>query len=203
MSIFQKKRLGISEINIKKPHTGKKMSGSPRGSTGNVRSDMDIAYPEPLSRLHRHSLLAEYPKLYKTQKKNARNRRGNRYRTQPVTFDEIQEVDEESVDENQLLEKDKQKSSALSTSELQHDFFRFSKSIDKTVNKILKKSNEQNTEKSNEQNTEKSNEQNIEKTNEENSEDVEDVEEQQQSPLRANSQREPNLWSNKPRQGSI
>ncbi|KAF8790774.1 hypothetical protein HNY73_005744 [Argiope bruennichi] len=69
------------------------MSNSPRNSLGNVRSDMDIAYPEHLSRLNRH-LVSEYPKQH--TKCRRQNRPRNRYRTQPVTFDEIQEVDEEN-----------------------------------------------------------------------------------------------------------
>ncbi|CAL1282312.1 unnamed protein product [Larinioides sclopetarius] len=73
------------------------MAGSPRNSLGSVRSDMDIAYPEHLSRLNRH-LVSEYSKPHTKCKRQSRPR--NRYRTQPVTFDEIQEVDEE----NSLLE---------------------------------------------------------------------------------------------------
>ncbi|GBL84737.1 hypothetical protein AVEN_191176-1 [Araneus ventricosus] len=69
------------------------MAGSPRNSLGNVRSDMDIAYPEHLSRLNRH-LVSEYSKPHTKCKRQSRPR--NRYRTQPVTFDEIQEVDEEN-----------------------------------------------------------------------------------------------------------
>ncbi|XP_015913490.1 uncharacterized protein [Parasteatoda tepidariorum] len=73
-------------------------SSSPRNSLGNVRSDMDIPYPEHLSRLNRH-LIVEYPKSQNRSKRN--NRPRTRYRTQPVTFDEIQEVDEEnSVPDN-------------------------------------------------------------------------------------------------------
>ncbi|KAF2896593.1 hypothetical protein ILUMI_09583 [Ignelater luminosus] len=50
---------------------------------------MDTVYPEPMSRLHRRVV----PK----------RRRGSsvRYRTQPVTFSEIQEVDEENVEDPQ------------------------------------------------------------------------------------------------------
>nr|CAH7722462.1 unnamed protein product [Callosobruchus chinensis] len=48
---------------------------------------MDTVYPEPMSRLHRRVV--------------PRKRKGGsfRYRTQPVTFSEIQEVDEENVTE--------------------------------------------------------------------------------------------------------
>lgn len=114
------------------------MASSPRPSLGNVRSDMDIAYPEHLSRLHRHSILTEYPKAYLNPKKVTRNRRGNRYRTQPVTFDEIQEVDEEAmVGDNQGMdEMDRPSAAAISTSELQLNFYRFSKSLNSKRKKL-------------------------------------------------------------------
>lgn len=106
------------------------MAGSPRNSLGNVRFDMDITYPEHLSRLHRHSILVEYPKSHLNPKKvkNTRNRRGNRYRTQPVTFDEIQEVDEESmIIDNQHSDD---QGHAKSTSKLELGLFRFSKALE-------------------------------------------------------------------------
>ncbi|XP_018333235.1 uncharacterized protein LOC108742417 isoform X2 [Agrilus planipennis] len=49
---------------------------------------MDTVYPEPMSRLHRRVV----PKRRKGG--------SSRYRTQPVTFSEIQEVDEENVSED-------------------------------------------------------------------------------------------------------
>ncbi|KAL0273055.1 UNVERIFIED_CONTAM: hypothetical protein PYX00_005822 [Menopon gallinae] len=47
---------------------------------------MDTVYPEPLSRLYRRAV-----------RKNIHKNNSGRYRTQPVTFAEIQEVDEESI----------------------------------------------------------------------------------------------------------
>lgn len=54
---------------------------------------MDAVYPEPLSRLH--------PQVYRRAvRKNVRRNAGSgRYRTQPVTFAEIKEVDEDSLDD--------------------------------------------------------------------------------------------------------
>ncbi|KAK7872546.1 hypothetical protein R5R35_013780 [Gryllus longicercus] len=49
---------------------------------------MDAVYPEPLSRLHRRAV-----------RKPAHRSCGGRYRTQPVTFAEIKEVDEDNLDE--------------------------------------------------------------------------------------------------------
>ncbi|XP_050498229.1 uncharacterized protein LOC126879218 isoform X2 [Diabrotica virgifera virgifera] len=59
---------------------------------------MDTVYPEPMSRLNRRVI----PK----------KRRGGstRYRTQPVTFSEIQEVDEENVTEEAIPESSTSKS---------------------------------------------------------------------------------------------
>nr|XP_023022076.1 uncharacterized protein LOC111510401 isoform X2 [Leptinotarsa decemlineata] len=59
---------------------------------------MDTVYPEPMSRLNRRVV----PK----------KRRGGsaRYRTQPVTFSEIQEVDEENVTEEVIPETTTSKS---------------------------------------------------------------------------------------------
>ncbi|KAL3265997.1 hypothetical protein HHI36_010186 [Cryptolaemus montrouzieri] len=64
---------------------------------------MDTIYPEPMSRLHRRVI----PK----------KRRGGsfRYRTQPVTFSEIQEVDEDNLDDSS------QQPSCSSRSELELD----------------------------------------------------------------------------------
>lgn len=107
------------------------MANSPRNSLGNVRSDMDITYPEHLSRLHRHSVLSDHSKSYYNPKKNTKNRRGNRYRTQPVTFDEIQEVDEESmvIDAQKSDDITHPMSASLSTSKLELDFYSFTKSF--------------------------------------------------------------------------
>ncbi|CAH0561145.1 unnamed protein product [Brassicogethes aeneus] len=57
-------------------------------SLSSPTQSMDTIYPEPMSRLNRRVI----PK----------KRRGNsnRYRTQPVTFSEIQEVDEDNVDDS-------------------------------------------------------------------------------------------------------
>ncbi|XP_019881644.1 uncharacterized protein LOC109609427 [Aethina tumida] len=57
-------------------------------SLSSPTQSMDTIYPEPMSRLHRRVI----PKKRKGDT--------NRYRTQPVTFSEIQEVDEDNVDES-------------------------------------------------------------------------------------------------------
>lgn len=77
------------------PRNGSPRNGSPRNSLGNVgvRSDMDAVYPEPMSILNRHMVI-EWCKPLLRNRRNERPR--NRFRTQPVTFDEIQEVDEET-----------------------------------------------------------------------------------------------------------
>ncbi|XP_045479868.1 uncharacterized protein LOC123684596 isoform X3 [Harmonia axyridis] len=56
-------------------------------SLSSPTQSMDTMYPEPMSRLHRRVI----PK----------KRRGGsfRYRTQPVTFSEIQEVDEDNIED--------------------------------------------------------------------------------------------------------
>ncbi|GIY56151.1 uncharacterized protein CDAR_234061 [Caerostris darwini] len=105
-------------------------ANSPRNSLGNVRSDMDITYPEHLSRLNRH-LVVEYAKPH--TKSRRQNRPRNRYRTQPVTFDEIQEVDEE----NSLID-DQDPNAVLLSSSLQsnfkQDFFKLLESKRKKAN---------------------------------------------------------------------
>ncbi|XP_064610404.1 uncharacterized protein LOC135474749 [Liolophura sinensis] len=53
-------------------------------------------FPEKVSLLHDNP---EYPQPFSKRKKQ-RPRSGLRYKTQPVTFDEIQEVDEENLEES-------------------------------------------------------------------------------------------------------
>ncbi|KDR23757.1 hypothetical protein L798_06043 [Zootermopsis nevadensis] len=54
---------------------------------------MDAVYPEPWSRLHRRQV-----------RKQMHRESGGRYRTQPVTFAEIKEVDEENIEESPMTE---------------------------------------------------------------------------------------------------
>ncbi|GJQ77381.1 hypothetical protein Trydic_g20785 [Trypoxylus dichotomus] len=82
---------------------------------------MDSVYPEPMSLLHRRVV----PK----------KRRGTlaRYRTQPVTFSEIQEVDEENLEETPPPTT----SSRSELSVLNSKFEEFKKSRDLTLNKTV------------------------------------------------------------------
>lgn len=84
-------------------------------------------FPERLSRLH---LSPESSGNHPVQRKNKRSRaarQSSRYKTQPITFDEIQEVDEENI-----KEEDK-------TEGLKHQFAAFSKSMDGLVPKFRSK----------------------------------------------------------------
>ncbi|XP_045197682.2 uncharacterized protein LOC123552248 [Mercenaria mercenaria] len=82
-------------------------------------------FPERLSRLHLNPEYSGHPVQRKNKRSRARN--GARYKTQPVTFDEIQEVDEENI-----KEEDK-------TDGLKHQFAAFSKSMDGLVPRFKSK----------------------------------------------------------------
>lgn len=79
-------------------------------------------FPERLSRLHLNPEGEKHPAQRKYKKSRAA-RQGVRYKTQPITFDEIQEVDEDNI-----KEEDK-------TDGLRNQFAAFSKSMDGLVPK--------------------------------------------------------------------
>lgn len=79
-------------------------------------------FPERLSRLHLNPEVGNHP-IQRKSKKSRAARQGIRYKTQPVTFDEIQEVDEENI-------KEEDKNEALKS-----QFAAFSKSMDGLVPK--------------------------------------------------------------------
>ncbi|XP_067674024.1 uncharacterized protein [Haliotis asinina] len=73
--------------------------------------NFETHFPERLSRLHLH------PELSSSVRRQKRTKRsGARYKTQPVTFDEIQEVDEEPSTEEKKEEGLKGKFQAFSRS---------------------------------------------------------------------------------------
>ncbi|KAF5301458.1 hypothetical protein FQA39_LY02187 [Lamprigera yunnana] len=80
---------------------------------------MDTVYPEPMSRLHRRVVPKRRPGS------------SSRYRTQPVTFSEIQEVDEDNVED--AVPKPSSSKSELSL--LQNKFEEFKKSRDLILGK--------------------------------------------------------------------
>ncbi|KAH3738420.1 hypothetical protein DPMN_045053 [Dreissena polymorpha] len=97
-------------------------------------------FPERLSRLHLNTEYAIESEVSSgggsggghpvhRKKRSRAARQGVRYKTQPVTFDEIQEVDEENI-----KEEDKDKPEGLKT-----QFAAFSKSMDGLVPKNRKK----------------------------------------------------------------
>lgn len=77
-------------------------------------------FPERISKLH---LNPEYPAAHRRTKK-CRARTGTRYKTQPITFDEIKEVDEENIEPESQKEN------------LRGQFQAFSRSMDGLVPKV-------------------------------------------------------------------
>lgn len=110
------------------------------------RRDIDIHYPELFSK--RHSLQTlEFPHNYRREQKRdlRKNRNKTRYRTQPVTFDEIQEVDEENIEPNpDCGDTQGPTGTAMSPSDLRRDFMEFSKSLQESVNRKVSGSKQPN-----------------------------------------------------------
>lgn len=86
-------------------------------------------FPERISKLH---LNPEYPAAHRRTKK-CRARTGTRYKTQPITFDEIKEVDEENIEPESQKEN------------LRGQFQAFSRSMDGLVPKVPQQQGDSNT----------------------------------------------------------
>lgn len=101
---------------------------------------MDAVYPEALSRHNRcnmaqlsHNVIECNPHMYKRTVKKKIDRKG-RFRTQPVTFMEIKEVDEEKVEDTLGLSKQQDtdpysEEKSRSEMDLKSKFEEFSKSL--------------------------------------------------------------------------
>lgn len=90
-------------------------------------------FPDKLSRLHLNPELAHFQSHQGSIRRSRRSRatrNSSRYKTQPVTFDEIQEVDEETVSEQKTPEN------------LKGQFQAFSRSMDGLVPNISEGSKE-------------------------------------------------------------
>lgn len=85
----------------------------------------DTHFPERLSRLHMDELGPSSPSsVVARRNRRQRNRNSARFKTQPITFDEIKEVDEDRADDE-------------AKKELKHQFAAFSRSMDGILPKNL------------------------------------------------------------------
>ncbi|XP_052821579.1 putative uncharacterized protein DDB_G0284695 [Octopus bimaculoides] len=96
-------------------------------------------FPERISKLH---LNPEYPAAHRRTKK-PKCRAGARYKTQPITFDEIKEVDEENIEPPETQNKDN----------LRGQFQAFSRSMDGLVPKNSQTQGNNNNNNNNNNNT--------------------------------------------------
>lgn len=112
---------------------------------------MEAKYPEAMSRLHRGvgqtTVLEHNPQAYKRKVKKNMDRRG-RFRTQPVTFMEIKEVDEDNPDPNllcppaapeaELLSPSIDKEKSRSEHDLKAQFEEFSRNLSFSRSRAMK-----------------------------------------------------------------
>lgn len=122
----------------------------PQYITGSKKA-VDISYPMSLFNQHRRSLQTpEVAQHYRREQKRDNRKNRNRYRTQPITFDEIKEVDEETVEggggaDSAYTAQVGSLNDVLNPSDLRLNFLEFSKNLQEAVARKISTTTRQNS----------------------------------------------------------